>query len=168
MSSRTFDDIRLTRFFLENGADPNARCYFDITPFSWAVISPPLEVIELLMQYGASLTRGYPMSSAIRRKKDDCSKVVRFLLEKGAPVNDILFAHDKHSFYHWLDFDFGLGTPLHDAAEDGDLGLVNLLLEYGADATVKNTCGKLPIQLARENQHEAVVKRLDDISKSRP
>lgn len=96
-SSRTFDDIRLTRFFLENGADPNARCYFDTTPFAWAVNSAPLEVIELLVEYGASMTRGYPMNSAVRRMKDDRSEVVRFLLEKGAPVNDILFARDRRS-----------------------------------------------------------------------
>lgn len=39
-------------------------------------------------------------------------------------------------------------TPLHDAALDGQLKLVKLLVERGADPTSKNQKGKTPCDIA--------------------
>jgi hypothetical protein len=50
-----------------------------------------------------------------------------------------------------------LGTPLHGAAANGHLDIVQLLVEHGADHHVIDPAGKTPEELASENGHLAVV-----------
>lgn len=51
-------------------------------------------------------------------------------------------------------------TPLHDACKFGHEKIVKLLLEAGADKTIKNNEGKDPITLAQEHDKVAVVELL--------
>ena len=48
-------DTELVRWLIEHGADPNARCRYDITPLSVAAATASKEVIELLFELGASV-----------------------------------------------------------------------------------------------------------------
>ena len=41
-------------------------------------------------------------------------------------------------------------TPLHSAAQNGNIELLILLLEHGADVSVRMEGGKLPADLARD------------------
>ena len=47
-------------------------------------------------------------------------------------------------------------TPLHSAAECGELGVVEVLVQAGADTTAVSTNGKTAEQIAREAGHTAV------------
>lgn len=71
-------------------------------------------------------------------------ELVRFLLERGAQVN----ARDDRGF-----------TALHRVAEQGDLPLVELLLDRGADPRV-DALGHTPVSLAEGRGHDEVVARL--------
>lgn len=51
-------------------------------------------------------------------------------------------------------------TALHDASRFGHLTVVKVLLAAGADKSLKNMDGKLPIELASANKKEAVVEVL--------
>jgi ankyrin repeat protein len=52
-------------------------------------------------------------------------------------------------------------TPLHEAAQNGHLALVTLLLEYGADRLAKTTGGLTAADLARQPGHDEVVNLLE-------
>ncbi|KAJ7371148.1 hypothetical protein OS493_027837 [Desmophyllum pertusum] len=56
--------------------------------------------------------------------------------------------------------DFDGQTPLHTAAMYGRLNVVNLLLKEGADVTLVNRYGQIPLQVAVANNHTAVEKEL--------
>jgi len=51
-------------------------------------------------------------------------------------------------------------TSLHDAAKFGHEGIVRILLENGADRSIKNNEGKDPLQVAQEHEKPAVVDML--------
>lgn len=42
----------------------------------------------------------------------------------------------------------GLGTPLHAAAKDGDLDMVEMMLLKGADPFIKDSRGRLAVEAA--------------------
>jgi ankyrin repeat protein len=49
----------------------------------------------------------------------------------------------------------GRGAPLHEAAREGHLDIVKLLMDAGADARRPNADGKTPLDLARERADHA-------------
>ena len=55
-------------------------------------------------------------------------------------------------------------TPLHSAAANGNLALVKLLLESGADSKSLSDDGRSPLDFARERNREGVVDYLNQLS----
>ena len=51
-------------------------------------------------------------------------------------------------------------TALHRAASWGRVDTVRLLLQHGADKTIRNKIGKTPLDLAKENAQTEVVNTL--------
>lgn len=76
------------------------------------------------------------------------AKAAKLLVDNGANVS----ATDKNAKL----------TPLHLAAWFGQAELVNVLLAGKADRKMKDELGRTPLDLARENQHPAVVKLLEE------
>lgn len=52
-------------------------------------------------------------------------------------------------------------TPLHAAADNGQLDMVALLLAHGADPGARMAPGKTPADFARERGHTAVAEALE-------
>ncbi|HWN55226.1 MAG TPA: ankyrin repeat domain-containing protein [Methylomirabilota bacterium] len=74
--------------------------------------------------------------------------IARLLLERGAPVN----ARQGTS---------GMGfTPLMEAALNGQTEMVDLLLEHGADRTLRDEKGQTAGDHARQNGHAALAEHL--------
>jgi ankyrin repeat protein len=73
-------------------------------------------------------------------------RFVRFLLENGADVN----ASDSTSGR----------KPMHQAAQNGLLETLKVLLEYKADPDVKEADGVTPLWLAAQGGHKDVMKAL--------
>lgn len=71
---------------------------------------------------------------------------VQVLLEKDKSA---LFSEDKDGL-----------TPLHIACENGDIHLVETLLNKGADADQKNVQGSTPLNSAIRKSHKETVKLL--------
>lgn len=157
-------DRKLTEWFLSHGADPNAQCYLDITPLSYAVQSAPFDIIELLFENGGSIEKGQLLHHAVNRTKPDCLEVVQMLLDKGSPINSIQYQnhHDSYEHFKW----FGLGTPLYDVANKGHLEMAALLLKNGADPLIPHSGSWLPINAAEHNGHTAMVELLRPYSVS--
>jgi ankyrin repeat protein len=79
--------------------------------------------IEVLLEYGAKLENEYLFAAFRRRVRQKLLKT-SFLLAKGLDPNQINA--------EW-------GTPLHCAVANGSPGLVKMLLDAGADPTVRST-----------------------------
>lgn len=108
-------------------------------------------MIELLFSFGASTDYGQPLHFAVAADRPD--EIIILLLEKGASVNAIMYEDHKFSYHYWKDF--GLGTPLYEAARAGNGRLVQLLQSHGARLDIKNTLGQLPrIQNRQESKTE--------------
>jgi ankyrin repeat protein len=61
------------------------------------------------------------------RDKPNTVDVVRRLVERGAPINEIKYENDGKIFFKRRIL--GLGTPLHRAAENGKTDVVKYRLE---------------------------------------
>lgn len=48
---------------------------------------------------------------------------------------------------------FGIGTPLYEAAAAGDLEVIKLLLDHGADKSARDTRERLPYERAQQEGH---------------
>ena len=134
-------DPELLTWLVQHGADPNARCMFDITPLSIAVQRAPATTIRLLFNLGASVKHGQPLHYAVRHGQTN--EVIELLLDRGASPNKLMFEDDDVSFYHFKCL--GLGTPLHEASRRGDDRMVQLLLTHGADPSIADSLGSLPL-----------------------
>ena len=132
----------MVTWLLNHGADPNARCCWDYTPTSQAMLSASIHLIDYLFTRGADAQRGELLQYAVLRNRSDALDVVRRAVEHGAPINKVKYEDDSEVF--WERKPFGLGTPLHRAAEFGKAEIVKYLLEQGADPLKLDSRGKKP------------------------
>ncbi|KAL2825487.1 putative hspc200 [Aspergillus cavernicola] len=155
------EDEDMTVWLLNHGADPNQQCSVDLTPLSWAVEGAPLSTIKILLNRGADVHKGEPLHHAINRKSE-VIEVLSMLLEHGASLNGKMY--ENHPYSWRLYFFTGLGTVLHQAAEQGKVDAVKYLLDQGADTAIKNALDQTPLDLAVNNHHQDVIAVLESAS----
>ncbi|KAK1765324.1 ankyrin repeat-containing domain protein [Phialemonium atrogriseum] len=119
------------------------------TPLSYAVWNGNVAVVKLLLRAGAGANRedqigGTPLSYAICGGDEE---VIKQLLKKGTQVG----VRSEDSISKEL---------LLSAAKMGHRGVVELLLEKGADTEARDESGKTPLQWAAENSQEGIVRLL--------
>ena len=148
-------DAKMTDWLLNHGANPNQRCNLDLTPTSYAKSNAPLETIQKLFSRGANIHHGQLLHHAVLRNKPDALEVVRWIVEKGAQIDEIKYENDPKSFREQEPF--GLGTPLHRAAESGKVEIVTYLLSMGADSLKLDSKGCTPCFWAEEKGYGEVV-----------
>ncbi|OHE95143.1 hypothetical protein CORC01_09530 [Colletotrichum orchidophilum] len=119
-------------------ADLEPKFKYGWTPLLMAVDETNLQMMEILIEYGADINLpdeddfGTPLHKAV---DENFEQGVRLLLENGANPNR------RNSVYQ---------TPLFLAVELGQLGMAKLLVEFGADVhacdtdgmSLLNTCGE--------------------------
>ena len=149
------------RVLLEHGADPNARTSSGSTPLLWAIGGYPCEdalycqkVVALLLDSGsdpnarrANARDGgrTPLHSSIIEKRD--AKVIETLLNHGAD--------GTAKFHRWVGESSLLSAPLaplHLAAYVGSpTGVIEVLIDRGADVNARVENGLTPLHLAAGN-----------------
>ncbi|KAJ5608653.1 hypothetical protein N7528_009220 [Penicillium herquei] len=160
----SFHDSNLTRWFLAHGANPNQRSDVntDCTPLSIAFKEASHEIIQALLDHGASLQHGQVLHYAAMRKLDDRLEVLKYLLDRKHSPNDIMYQNCGNDYYFHMYS--GIGTPLHHAAANGFLDSVKLLVQYGASPRMRDPMGQTPADWAKRNGHEQIFDFLYSLS----
>ena len=124
----------------------DAKDSLDHTALSLAARHGHKDVIELLLDYGASDWPSKLYGNALQTTSYfGHEEAVRLLLDRGADVN----AEGTH-----------YGGALHEAAHNGHERIVKMLLKSGADVNAECLEYGSPLQAASSNGHEEVVKLL--------
>lgn len=134
------------KMLLSHGAKVDCDDMKGMTLVADAMNYADLELIELLVEHGALLNATPEMFAEDEEKQpfhllnfavdDGLVDVAKYLLEKGqVPLNTL---------------DYTGWAPLHLAAGHNNLELLNLLLEKGADANIKDVDGNTPLAWAKQ------------------
>ncbi len=128
----------VVRRLLKLGADPNARCSAGVTSLKLASAEPSPathEIVRLLLDAGAMVDladdRGFtPLHCAAGhgRVNDRAKDIAATLLAAGADPN--ARSHDPYGY-----------TPLHEVST---AAMVRLLLDAGADPSIRSNAGQTP------------------------
>ncbi|MBI3862938.1 MAG: ankyrin repeat domain-containing protein [Planctomycetia bacterium] len=142
----------VVRFLLTKQPDLSFRAYQGGTALHWAYFGGSREAIELLERAGADAAARDDVLHCTPRAFGICvaansgfpNLVQQRLAEDPALVN----------FYD------GQTTPLHAAARGGNLEVVRMLLDAGADPALRDADGKTALEVATEAGHVWVVEML--------
>ena len=153
-------DKEMVMWLLDHGANPNSRCDWDYTPTSYAMLAAPLETIDALFERGANPLCGQLLHYAVLRDTSDALEVVCKIVEKGASINEIKYETELQTYIERKPF--GLGTPLHRAAEFGKKDVVEYLLKMGADSLKLDSKGRTPRYWAEKEGFTDVARVLEE------
>lgn len=167
-------DVEGTQFFIEQGADVNARNVLAETALTEASRHGNLDVVRLLLQNGAKVevatggNRWTPLCQAVR---DDRPEVVKILLEHGANKHTKLksgcdaVAEACYRGHHEIariliergsrleSLNHFKRTPLHEASRRKDGEWTRWLLRRGARTDVRDADGRSPVWHAANGGH---------------
>lgn len=127
-------------FLLDRGVDVNAVRDYG-TPLHFAILNDHKEIVQLLIERGADLDKGYPVNSWARyeatplhlaARSDQC-EIAAILLASGMPV-DVKDAYGN--------------TALHMAAAYGHYDAAYLLIAHGADVNASDKYSQTPLDMA--------------------
>ena len=143
------DQPPLTSFWLKAGASPAATNFAGQTALHIAATKGLIEQVKLLLAANAPTdirdTNGWtPLDAAIQAQQSDC---IHLLMAK-APVGEHL--------------ERGLATPLHEAAESGNLAALAGLLDTETNLEARNELTLTPLQVAVLHGHLAAAALLVD------
>ncbi len=133
------------------GADITRKCHEDNDLLSHAAFNAQIGSVKWLLSKGAdpkhiSAKTGESALHFAISKRDDPrrTEIVRVLVEAGADVNLKTIA-GKETGCFMRDAFLKSETPLHRAAAYGDKDMIQILLNAGADPSIKDANGDTPI-----------------------
>ena len=128
--------VPIIKALLAAGAAPDARDYCGRTPAHDAASYGHVEGLAALLDAGvpvdsgAGTQRGSLLDCACWSRSTNAAQVVRLLLQRGAAVNP---------------GPQPVRSPLHFAASHGSVGVMDLLLEAGAEVDARDERGRTPL-----------------------
>jgi ankyrin repeat protein len=141
----------VVRFLLSKSPDLSFRAYLGGTPLHWAFFGGSQEVVDLLTKAGADPALRDDTLGVTPRAFGICTLAnwgFGFLVRDRLRQDPSLARINDGT------------TPLHEAAREGHLEVVEMLLEAGADPNAVNRDGRTPTQLASTHGHGQVLAAL--------
>lgn len=136
-AARNSADINTIRKLLQEGADPNAKQWYNGTALHAVASDGNTETAKLLLDAGADVNAKDKSDQTILHwaVQDENLSVIELLIKWGADVDAVSKYND---------------TPLHYAARNSfsQAGAVLLLLKAGADVNALNTEGQTALHYA--------------------
>jgi ankyrin repeat protein len=143
------EQVEVVRYLLSHGGNSSANGSLDYTPLHYAVLSNEESIIQLLLAHGAKLERKSsngctPLYLAVKLKQ---LTVARTLLKAGANVNTCRDVRGTGCSYE----EPSMTIPLHLAAVEGHIEMIELLLAHKADVKARDRNGHTPLELWRQS-----------------
>ena len=140
------------QILLDKGADPDKAELDEYGPLHMAALMGYKDVVKMLLDAGANPNKeaGEGNTALLVAAEKECKEVAKVLLEGGADPNV-------------AQVDNGRWTALHHAAYEGDIEMVQLLVDYGADPDAEDENGETALHFARDMEHCAVIGLLNNL-----
>lgn len=125
--------FQVVKIMLEHGADPNKSDHEYSKPLIRAFYGNDLKITEVLIKHGAKILENQSISQAIAMENN--IELVKLLIKHGADVDEVDAKGNSplHIAYMWM------------SKRQRDMkAMIELLIEHGADSTLRNLEGKLP------------------------
>ena len=172
---------KMARLLLKSGADVNGQNQgWEWRPIVCAAWNNHIGIVKLLIAHGADVTEsgGNPVHFAGQRQH---KQICRLLIDAGAIDNLVknsdpnvlqtfraAYKFDKKQLSKLLKLHPELAnskdvhgrTPLHEACTNGDMEIVKLLIESGANVNTKNDNNQSPLHRAIAHRHKNIIKLL--------
>jgi len=162
---------KVVKLLLENGADPDKG-----NVLYSAALRGHTGISRMLIDNGADVNKlkKNGASPLLKAAINGHTEIAQMLLKHGANVDQAVTSCDTRWRY------FGpsrtrkcsdlrtLGaTPLYRAAKRGNLDMVKLLVNNGANVGKENSLGEVPLDIARENDKKEVIKFLMQVKQNK-
>ena len=149
----------IMQYLLSKGANVNAPGNFEFSALSCAAMKGQVEAVRLLLKNGANPNFAEPNGFGVMLNATFGSneEVVRLLIDAGTEVN-IRAGEGTHGAY-WFHAPYCGETPLHYAMAYGSKGMIEALLDAGADPKAKTTHGETPFHWAGRHQRPKEIMR---------
>jgi ankyrin repeat protein len=162
------DNLPILQMLLEGGADPNMGMEDDYRAIMSAAFYGRLEMVKLLVAYGADVNAWSQGETAIMSAASNAHQAVYDYLYPLLDAETRRYA-DKHgqkeiarAIKRKAREANKIQEKLGDAALYGKLAKVQQLLSEGADPNAITECGKSPLMLAAMYGHKSVLEALLD------
>jgi len=135
----------IVKLLINKGADVNAKHRIGKTAMTDALYGNNFENVSLLLENGYEMNRdGQSLRQAVSSKQ--------------LPAIEIFLANDVNPNFCEPDMVYPYNsTPVHVAANNNDLDILKLLVENGADVTIKDKYGERPFSCAVKNKNEEMM-----------
>jgi ankyrin repeat protein len=136
------------KVLLEKGANPDVRGFAGKTALFWAVERGYLDVVNLLLEHNAdpNIRNTAGQTPLMEAAKDGSTDLVRALVSHQADINA---REGDDGLPGTLDVSAGTGmTPLIFAVVGGHFAVANILLQAGADVSMRNRAGQNALDVA--------------------
>ncbi|CAG8394471.1 unnamed protein product [Penicillium salamii] len=155
--NNALNNLEMTTWLLDRGADPNAQCDIDNTPLSYAVRYANLPSIDLLLRRGGDNSIGQLVHNAIYRELDTLKVVQVQVIDRGASVTSLMYRNHQYSRNM---FSFMVETPLHTAVALQRVDVVRFLIHKGASVKIKDCRGQTVLQSADEDTKGIIMQEI--------
>ncbi len=137
--------IKTIALLIQNGAKINAKDHVGKTAMNAALYHNRLDLIPFLVEHGYKIT-------------EDGSSLRQAASNRQYHAIDVLLALGARANFHQRNMVYPYNTsPVGVAAEINDFKLVQLLVQHGADVTVKNAYGERPFNYAVNHQNKEMM-----------